>query len=63
MNYTSKPSIGNNRFLRAIGATSWNDAAVCLLVYTFILMFVFSLLSVVVTFVGALFSGLMIEKN
>ena len=63
MNYISKTSASNNRFLHAIGATSWNDAALCFLVYAFISMFVFSLMSVVVTFVGALFSGLMVANS
>jgi len=63
MNYMLKPTISNNRFLRAIGATSWNDAAVCLLVYSFIFMFIFSLASVFFTLLGAFFSGLIVEKN
>jgi len=47
-----------NPILKKMGATSWNDAATCILVYMFLLTMLFSILVVTVTFVGSFFSGI-----
>ena len=47
-----------NPLLKKMGATSWNDAAICVLVYSLLLAIIFSILVVVVTFFGSFFSGL-----
>ena len=52
-----------NRFLQSIGAVSWNDAALCVLVYTFLILFIISFFYVVGTFVASFFSGLFVKSS
>lgn len=47
-----------SEFLQRIGATSWNDAVLCVVVYTFLIFITLTFVTVTALFVGSFFTGL-----